>query len=449
MDRSLQKRKAEKVLIADDEPSVRDIIMRLLTTRGYACDGAGDGQEALAKIKENGFALVISDVKMPNTDGLALLRQVMNDEEDIAFIMITGYADLNTAVESLKIGAYDYVTKPLDIDVLSWDVEMALENRRLRIEDKRARVHLKEIVYQKNLKLERKSQKLRDSLNQLKVAQTHLLQSEKMASLGQLVAGVVHEITNPIGFVNSNLETSKNYLARIQAVQEKYDEMEAYLEEAQDERLRFLLAQIREITMRNKIDSIIGDFVDLLDESLEGVQRVKKIVNDLKGFSHPGKNEMSDADINECLESTLNIMWNEFKYKATFVKLYGELPRVRCYAEQLNQVFMNILVNAARAIEGEGEIRIQTRCVYRDGSSDNQKRRYVEVKISDTGSGIPKENLSKVFDPFFTTKEVGEGTGLGLSTSYSIVKKHNGRINVESQVGKGTTFTVLIPACES
>ncbi|MCK4485579.1 MAG: GHKL domain-containing protein [Desulfobacterales bacterium] len=183
------------------------------------------------------------------------------------------------------------------------------------------------------------------------------------------------------------------------------------------------------------IDFVLDDIPNLMKESQEGAERIKKIVIDLKDFAHPGDQELKYADINRSLDSTLNIVWNELKYKSTVTKDYGDLPQVRCYPQQLNQVFMNLLVNAAQAIEKQGEINIMTRAL--DGK--------VEIAISDTGSGIPEENLSRIFDPFFTTKEVGKGTGLGLNVAYNIIKKHKGAIDVESEVGKGTTFTIRIP----
>ncbi len=445
MDMNLQQKRTEKILIVDDEPSVRSVIVRTLTTLGYVCDEATDGREALTKIRQNGFSLVISDIKMPNIDGLSLLREAMGKKEDLAFVMITGYGDIHTAVESLKRGAYDYITKPLNLEALSWNVERALENRRLRVENKRARRDLERMVDRKTRELRRKSQQLQDSLDQLKIAQSQLLQSEKMACIGQLAAGVAHEINNPICFVNGNLETSRKYVAKIMEVHKSYEGMMSFLEETQDPHVRSLVRQIQEIEARNKMDFITRDFLDLMDESLEGIERVKKIVRDLSGFTHSGKDEMGDADINECLESTLSIVWNELKYKATVTKSYGDLPRVRCYPQQLNQVFMNILVNAVQAIEKSGEIAIQTRLIHETEWRQDQNRGQVEIKIRDTGHGIPEKYLSRIFDPFFTTKEVGNGVGLGLSMSYDIIQKHNGQIKAESQVGKGTTFTVLLP----
>ena len=183
------------------------------------------------------------------------------------------------------------------------------------------------------------------------------------------------------------------------------------------------------------LDFILNDIAQLREESTEGAERIKKIVMDLKDFVHPGEDQLQTADINKNLDSTLNIVRNELKYKATVTKEYGDLPQLRCYPQQLNQVFMNLLVNAAHAIEKQGNIKISTRAV----------NEYVEIAVSDTGTGIPTENVKRVFDPFFTTKEIGSGTGLGLNVSYNIIKKHKGAINVESEVGKGTTFTIRIP----
>ena len=186
------------------------------------------------------------------------------------------------------------------------------------------------------------------------------------------------------------------------------------------------------------VDYLLEDTTDLIEESIEGTDRIKKIVADLKDFAHPGEDKPKPSDINKNLESTLNVVWNELKYKATVSKDFDDLPYVLCSAHQLNQVFMNILVNAAQSIEKEGEIFITTRAV------DDE----VEIKFKDTGSGIPKEKLNKIFDPFFTTKEVGKGTGLGLHLTYNIIKKHNGSIEVESEVGMGTTFTIRLPVNE-
>ena len=267
-----------------------------------------------------------------------------------------------------------------------------------------------------------------------------LLQSEKMASVGQLAAGVAHEINNPTGFVSSNLKTLSEYLKDINGLLREYKKLIADLKENTDadgghpaisEHVERITALEEEVD----IDFILNDIFELIEESREGTERIKNIVQDLKDFAHPGEDKPKFADINKNLDSTVNVVWNELRYKADVTKDYGDLPQVHCYPQMINQVFVNILVNAAQSIKERGEIKIKTR-------ADNG---YAEIKISDTGSGIPKENLSKIFDPFFTTKTVGSGTGLGMNVAYNIIKKHNGTIDVESTVGAGTTFTIRLP----
>ena len=277
-------------------------------------------------------------------------------------------------------------------------------------------------------------------LQELKATQRQMLQSEKMASIGKLAAGVAHEINNPTGFVSSNLHSLRGYHKDIRELIDQYRSLVSELKETmgvgQDgacvsEKLDHIAALEKKVD----IDFILDDTPNLLKESIEGTERITKIVIDLKNFAHPGEDKPKPADINQGLESTLNVVWNELKYKAKVIKEFGKVPQVKCYPQQLNQVFINLLVNAAQAIEKEGEIKVATRTM--DGK--------VEIAISDTGTGIPEESLPKIFDPFFTTKEVGKGTGLGLNVAYNIIKKHKGTIDVKSQLGKGTTFIISIP----
>jgi len=264
----------------------------------------------------------------------------------------------------------------------------------------------------------------------LSEAQSQLLQSEKMASIGQLAAGVAHELNNPIGFVSSNLGMLHSYLEAIFSIMAAYEAAEKgpCHDCAQ-------LKPIQAMKVEKDFEYIKGDIVQLMDESREGLARVTKIVRDLKDFSRAGDVEWQWADLHQGLDSTLNIVWNELKYKCTVTKDYGDLPQVWCVPSQLNQVFMNLLVNGAHAIPEKGDIHIRT------GRQGDE----VFVAISDSGSGIPPENLNRIFEPFFTTKPVGKGTGLGLSLAYSIVKKHQGRFDVQSELGQGTTFTVWLP----
>ena len=275
----------------------------------------------------------------------------------------------------------------------------------------------------------------RELNRKLEEAQNQLLQSEKMASLGQLAAGVAHELNNPIGFVRSNVTTLKGYLDSLFGIIKAYDTKAA--ESMPPEALAALAA----IKQREDFDFLHEDIFQLLAESQDGLTRVQDIVQNLKDFSRVGESGFGWADLHACLDSTLNIIWNELKYKCTVVKHYDPaLPQVYCIASQLNQVFMNLLVNAGHAIAEKGEITITTRQTP-DGT--------VQVAISDTGCGIAAEHLPHLFEPFFTTKPIGKGTGLGLSITYGIIGKHKGSIDVSSEVGKGTTFTVNLPVDRS
>ncbi|MEN8257401.1 MAG: ATP-binding protein [Thermodesulfobacteriota bacterium] len=282
--------------------------------------------------------------------------------------------------------------------------------------------------------LEEKNNALHEAFAELKTTQAHLLQQEKMASVGQLAAGVAHEINNPVGFVTSNINTMGKYLDKVAefiAIQNKF--VSKYCPDESK------VKTLKEYARKMKIDFIVDDVKDLVSESLDGVERVKNIVMNLKNFSRVDQAERALVNINECLDDTINIAWNELKYKCIMDKRYGELPLTKCYPQQLNQVFMNLLVNAAQAIDKQGEVTIKT--WFADGS--------IFVTITDSGCGIPADKVSRIFEPFFTTKDVGQGTGLGLSISYDIiVNKHDGKITVASEQGKGTTFTIALPVIE-
>ncbi|MDP4027830.1 MAG: PAS domain S-box protein [Gallionella sp.] len=265
---------------------------------------------------------------------------------------------------------------------------------------------------------------------QLQQAQSQLLQSEKMAAIGNLAAGVAHEINNPVGYVNSNLGTLEKYLADIFAVMDK---CETAVKLDNDNPL---LGELRQFMQKIDIGYLREDTKALVAESHQGLERVKRIVLDLKNFSRADTDEQwVQADLNQGMEATLNVVWNELKYKCEVVKEYGVLPEIDCLPSQLDQVFLNLLVNAAQAIEVRGKITIRT----------GQEGDRVWVEVGDTGKGIPPENIPHLFEPFFTTKPVGQGTGLGLSVSFNIVAKHHGKIEVRSEVGKGSTFRVWLP----
>ncbi len=285
------------------------------------------------------------------------------------------------------------------------------------------------------VRIQKLGSKVKEKTRKLKEAQAQLIQSEKLSSIGQLATGVAHEINNPMGFINSNLLTLAGYVRDLREILTEYEQLEKDCQGTTNKRLKFRCAQIKKVKERIDLRYIMNDLEKVIDESSQGALRVIKIVKGLKNFSHIDEGKPEYVDLNEDLEDTLNIIWNELKYKAEVIKEYGNLPRIKCYRIQLNQVFMNLLLNAAQAIEKEGRIRIKT---YTNNSN-------VYVCISDNGCGIPPENLPKLFDPFFTTKEVGKGTGLGLSMAYGIVERHEGRIHVESEIGKGSTFTIELP----
>jgi len=272
--------------------------------------------------------------------------------------------------------------------------------------------------------------KLKESNRRLEEMYQQLLQSEKLASIGQLAAGVAHEVNNPIAFVHANLSTLQDYVNGLLQLIATYERAEPLLA-GRDE----TLAEFERLRRQIDFPHLRADVRELLEESQDGVQRVRRIVQDLKDFSRVGEVERQTFDLHAGLDSTLNIVRHELKQKAEVIKQYGELPAIEGVPAQVNQVLLNLLVNAAQAIESDGRIVIRT----------SHEDDWVWVEIEDNGRGIPADNMTRIFEPFFTTKPVGMGTGLGLSLSYGIVTQHGGRIEVASQVGSGSTFRVWLP----
>jgi PAS domain S-box-containing protein len=306
-------------------------------------------------------------------------------------------------------------------------------------ERKRAEDALKknsEELIKKNQELEESRKNVQITLERLGVAYEELrtsnakiLQQEKMASIGQLAAGVAHEINNPMTFIASNLGTLDKYIRRLK------DFIQAQAETIKSLKSAKAGEKLEKKRKELKLDYTINDIDLLVKETINGSERVQKIVQELNRFSRIADEEYKDTNINECIERSINIVWNELKDKATLHKDYGNLPLTKCYALKLDQVFINLLINAIQAIEEKGKIEIKTW----------EKDHSIWIAISDTGCGIPRENQNKIFEPFFTTKEVGTGTGLGLSISYEIIQRHKGEISFESNERKGTTFTIRMP----
>ncbi|HLA33629.1 MAG TPA: ATP-binding protein [Rhodocyclaceae bacterium] len=281
-----------------------------------------------------------------------------------------------------------------------------------------------------NVALQSEQKALIEAMTKIEQAQGQLLQSEKMATVGQLTAGIAHEINNPIGFISSNLGSLSIYIDKLFAVLAAYERLAAELPDTHPARLATEAAR-----KAAEIDYLCEDIPELLRESSDGLTRVKRIVSDLKDFSHINEGEWKYSDIHNGLESTLNIVWNEIKYKATVKKEFGDLPPVKCIPSLINQVLMNLLVNAAHAIETTGSITLRT----------GTEERNVWVEVIDSGKGMTPEIQARIFEPFFTTKPVGKGTGLGLSIAWDIMQRHNGRIEVRSEPGQGACFRLTLP----
>ena len=278
-------------------------------------------------------------------------------------------------------------------------------------------------------------------LTEIKQLQRQVLQAEKMASIGQLAAGVAHEINNPMGFIHANLFQMAEYVGDLRRVFSAVDELRKAVARGDTAETQDAAGRLDASAEEAQVDFLLSDLAKAIRESQEGSERIRHIVQDLRDFSHMDTGERVLADVNQCLDSTASIVWPMMKHLVVLEKEFHQLPSVPCFPMQLKQVFMNLLVNAFQSIEekiaGSSETgRIQLRTQVRG--------EFVVVSVSDSGAGIAPENLARIFDPFFTTKKVGVGTGLGLSTCYSIVRRHGGTITVESQLGRGSSFEVLL-----
>ncbi len=419
-----------KILVAEDDYVSRLLVKKQVKKIGHDVLEAENGSLAWKLFLEHKPEMIISDWMMPEMDGIELCQNVRgSDVKTYSYIiLLTAKDKMTDLVEVFEAGADDYIIKPFKPDEL-----------RSRIKTGERIVKLEHAHHQMQKKLLVQNKKLDQTLADLKKSQAQILQSEKMAGIGQLSAGVAHEINNPIGFVGSNLDALTDYMQDVDKVLAQYKSLLSTLKDDSQitlsEKAKQQLEEITQLEEEIEIDYLREDIPELLGDCKEGTGRVAKIVADLKSFAHPGNDRQMLIDLNKGLETTLNVVHNEIKYKATVEKDLGKISMVEGFPQKLNQVFMNILVNAAQAIEEKGVIRIATK----QAGSD------VMVTISDNGCGIEEKNLSRIFDPFFTTKEIGKGTGLGMNIAYNIIEEHMGKIVVESEVGKGTTFTITLP----
>jgi signal transduction histidine kinase len=457
-----------RILLIDDTPSIHDDFRKILTPLStlhveldemeaalfgseakstdllFELDSAYGGQEGLGKLvqalQENRpYALAFVDMRMPDGwDGAQTIEHLWQEDPLLQVVVCTAYSDYSWDELLDRLQAHDrllILKKPFDnIEVqqmantllTKWDMT---ERASIQMS------HLEHLVDQRTAQFKQASEALQREIDERKQLESQLVQSEKLASLGQLAAGVAHEINNPIGFISSNLGALDGYFKQLQEMLDAYRRAEEAITSSE---VIEHLAQLRE---RVELDFLREDIPLLIKESKDGIGRVGQIVKDLKDFSRVDANQQWQwANLQQGIESTLNIVANELKYKADVVKEYQDLPDIECLPSQINQVIMNLIVNASQAMGAQrGTITLRTGL---EGET-------VSIEVADTGSGIEPDNLPKIFDPFFTTKPVGQGTGLGLSLSYGIVKKHQGDISVRSEVGVGSTFRVELPVRQS
>jgi signal transduction histidine kinase len=388
-----------KVLVVDDSPEVRALVSDILYQH-YQVVLAGDGAEGMEKALAEQPDLIISDVMMPHVDGQQFCRQAKENPAtaQIPFVMLTAKAELTMKIDGLNWGADDYLTKPF-------------EHREL-LARARSLIRLRHL----NLDLDRRNRELAAAYENLSQMQTQLVQSEKMSSLGQLVAGLAHEINNAINVVYNGIKPLGSNIRRLEAAfVDRWNSPGPLPVEEVEPLFRKLLS------LANAIEN--------------GANRTARIIGDLKTFSHPGKEEYDHFDLHAAMDMCVNLLANQIKDRITIAKDYGEVGMVYGPSGQLNQVFMNILSNAQQAIPEMGAITVATR----------QAGEMVAVSIRDTGGGIADDIKSRIFDPFFTTKEPGIGTGLGLSLSFGIIRQLGGAIECHSEVGQGTEFIVRFP----
>jgi two-component system, NtrC family, sensor kinase len=405
----------KRILIVDDEEPIRRLFSEVFNS-DYTCVTASNAEEAILNLEKEQFALVITDVRMPGLNGIELLREIVGRFPDTAVVIVSGVDRTQRVLDAVRLGAYDYLIKPCELDVLQLSVERALERRTLL---RMARKYKQD--------LEKHNKELASRTAELERLQAQLVHSEKMISLGQLTAGIAHEINNPASAIYGNMEFLREFTSGVEHLLGIYKKAQLPPE---------LEKEISTFKSESDFDYWLSDINSIISDCSNSIERITDVVQSLRVFSRLDEAEFKKVNVHQGIDSTICLISHLYQSRGiTLYRDYENLPLIECYAGQLNQVWMNILINAAQAIDHNGEVKVSTK------HEDKQ----ITVSISDSGCGIAPEHMSKIFDPFFTTRPVGEGKGLGLSISYSIIKRHKGIIKVESQLGKGTTFMVTLP----
>jgi two-component system, NtrC family, sensor kinase len=451
-----------RILLIDDTPAIHEDFHKIFALRDdelgpveatlfgekaasfsaitFELDSAYQGQEGVAKLQSSlqvgrPYAMAFVDMRMPpGWDGVKTIEHLWEVDPRLQVVICTAYADASWDNVLARLGASDrllILKKPFDaIEVHQLAIALTAKwQMTLQAADQLSRVE--SAVRERTQELWSANATLKSEISERKQLQVQLIQSEKLASIGQLAAGIAHEINNPIGYIFSNFGSLEGYLGQLFTMLAAYEDAESCIGDP------IMTVRLRELREQMELSFLKNDIPLLMNESRQGILRVRQIVRDLKDFARvDSPQEWQLANLHPGIDSTLNIVANELKYKADVIKEYGSLPDIECLPSQINQVVMNLLINAAHAMgEQRGKITLRT------GTEGEE----VWLEVVDTGSGIPPEISARIFEPFFTTKPVGKGTGLGLSLSYGIVQKHQGRIDVKSLVEQGTTFRVTLP----
>lgn len=391
---------------------------------GFELESAFQGREALGLVKQSleantPYALAMVDVRMPpGWDGIETIDHILRVDPDIQIVICTAYADYVWEDIHEKFGARDnilFMRKPFDATEVQQLACTLTEKWNLARQARMKVEELEEIADKRTSELKASNQELQEAMRDLRRTQVQLIQSEKMASLGSMIAGVAHEINTPIGAVASMHGTL------VMAI----DKLSKTIDQDCDNRGPCLKKMEEMMKVIGEANRVIAS----------GTERVTTIVRRLRSFARLDEAELKTVDIHQGLDDTLEIAHHELKYAVEVIRDYGDVPEFSCYPSKLNQVFLNLFMNSRQAIEDRGKLTISTR----------HEQDWVIVDISDTGKGIEPDDVKRIFDPGFTTKGVGVGTGLGLSIVYQIIEEHQGEITVESKVGIGTKFTIRLP----